>query len=378
MMSAKPAREPIFGLDFIRFFAASAVFFYHIGFKFFVFPIETPQGHDLITVMPGWASLGDWGWIGVQIFFVISGLVIAYSAEGNTAYDFFRSRVARLFPAMFICATLMAVIALALNYFPPAKLAFLWLKSVTFFPLGPWITGQIWTLPVEIAFYGLIWLMILTRNLKHLELLAYVLAGLSLIYWLVFTFSGAQDPFIRLTQLALLQPGCYFALGMLIFIVDRSGLTLPRLALGLVCAVTAALQIYATARIERDGMALPDVTVLAYIIWIAAMAIIIASLRWKCAISTALRPYAAIIRTLGMITYPVYLIHMHTGIPVYIFLLKAGIPAFVGLSLTYFVTLAVALIITLWLEPPLHNSINDLLKKLNPVTDARGSAPSKI
>ena len=371
MMSAKPAREPIFGLDFIRFFAASAVFFYHIGFKFFVFPIETPQGHDLMTVMPGWASLGDWGWIGVQIFFVISGLVIAYSAEGNTAYDFFRSRVARLFPAMFICATLMAIIALSLHYFPPAKLAVLWLKSVTFFPLGPWITGQIWTLPVEIAFYGLIWLMIWTRNLKHLELLAYVLASLSLIYWLVFTFSGAQDSFIRLTQLALLQPGCYFALGMLIFIVDRSGLTLPRLALGLVCAVTAALQIYATARSERQSMALPDVTVLAYNIWIAAMAIIIASLRWKTAISAALKPYAAIIRTLGMITYPVYLIHMHTSIPTYIFLLKAGVPAFAGLALTYLVTLAIAVVITLWVEPPLHRLINNGLKQAGTLLAAK-------
>ncbi|CAL4866859.1 hypothetical protein MMA231_01104 [Asticcacaulis sp. MM231] len=363
-MSEKPATEPIFGLDFIRFFAASAVFFYHMGFKFFVFPIHTPQGHDLLTVMPGWASQGGWGWgwIGVQIFFVISGLVIAYSAEGNTPYAFFRSRVARLFPAMFICATLMAVIALVLNYFPPAQLAFLWLKSVTFFPIGPWITEQIWTLPVEIAFYGLIWLMILTRNLKHLELLAYVLAGLSLIYWLIFTFSGAEDPFIRLTQLTLLQPGCYFALGMLIFIVDRSGLTLPRLALGFVCAVTAVLQIYATARIEREGMALPDVTVLAYIIWIAAMAIIIASLRWKSAIAAALKPYALVIRTLGMITYPVYLIHMHTGIPVYIFLLKAGFPAFAGLVVTYVMTLAVALVITLWLEPPLHRLVNSWLK----------------
>lgn len=372
-MSAKPVREPIFGLDFIRFFAASAVFFYHVGFKFFVFPIETPQGHDLITTMPGWASLGDWGWIGVQIFFVISGLVIAYSAEGNTAYDFFRSRVARLFPAMFICATLMAVIALALHYFPPAKLAFLWLKSVIFFPLGPWITGQIWTLPVEIAFYGLIWLMIWTRNLKHLEILAYVLASLSLIYWVVFTFSGAQDPFIRLTQLTLLQPGCYFALGMLIFIVDRSGLTLPRLALGLVCAIIAALQIYATARIERAGMALPDVTVVAYIIWIAAIAVIIASLRWKTAVSTALKPCAAIIRTLGMITYPVYLIHMHTGIPAYIFLQKIGVPALAGLILTYLVTLAVALVITLWLEPPLHKLVNGWLKKAGNLLPAKAA-----
>lgn len=371
MMSAKPAREPIFGLDFIRFFAASAVFFYHIGFKFFVFPIETPQGHDLITTMPGWASLGDWGWIGVQIFFVISGLVIAYSAEGNTAYDFFRSRVARLFPAMFICATLMAIIALALNYFPPAKLVFLWLKSVTFFPLGPWITGQIWTLPVEIAFYAVIWLMILFHGLKHMEKLAWALAILSPLYWILTDVFHINDPVLRLTQLALLQHGCYFALGMLIFIIDRQGITLSRLAMGLVCAMTAVLQIHHTADAERQGYALPDVTILAYIIWIAAMAIIIASLRWKTPISTALKPYAATIRTLGMITYPVYLIHMHTGIPVYIFLLKAGVPAFAGLVLTYLVTLAVALVITLWLEPPLHRLINNGLKQAGTLLPAK-------
>jgi peptidoglycan/LPS O-acetylase OafA/YrhL len=371
MMSAKPAREPIFGLDFIRFFAASAVFFYHIGFKFFVFPIETPQGHDLITTMPGWASLGDWGWIGVQIFFVISGLVIAYSAEGNTSYDFLRSRIARLLPAMLICATLMAIIALALNYFPPAKLAFLWMKSVIFFPIGPWITGQIWTLPVEIAFYAIIWLMIMTRSLKHIEKLVWTLAILSAVYWVLNGIFHINDIVPRLTQLALLQHGCYFALGMLIFIIDRQGVTLSRLAVGLVCAATAILQIHYTAEVERQGHALPDVTVLAYMMWIAAIAIIIASLRWKTAISTALKPYAAIIRTLGMITYPVYLIHMHTGIPTYIFLLKAGVPAFAGLALTYLVTLAIALVITLWLEPPLHRLINNGLKQAGTLLPAK-------
>lgn len=101
------------------------------------------------------------------------------------------------------------------------------------------------------------------------------------------------------------------------------------------------------------------------------MAIIIVSLHWKSAISTALKPYAPIIRTLGMITYPVYLIHMHTGIPVYIFLHNIGVPALVGLILTYLVTLAVALVITLWLEPPLHKLVNGWLKKAGNLLPAK-------
>jgi peptidoglycan/LPS O-acetylase OafA/YrhL len=98
-------REPIYGLDLLRFAAAMLVTLYHFRFRL-------PESGDMMVAYlrtPKPLPVADTGWwfcwIGVQVFFVISGLVIAYSVEGTSRAQFVRSRVARLLPAMLICAT---------------------------------------------------------------------------------------------------------------------------------------------------------------------------------------------------------------------------------------------------------------------------------
>jgi exopolysaccharide production protein ExoZ len=46
------------------------------------------------------------GWVGVEVFFVISGFVITNSARGASPIEFLKGRVLRLYPAAWICATL--------------------------------------------------------------------------------------------------------------------------------------------------------------------------------------------------------------------------------------------------------------------------------
>ncbi|TIT70941.1 MAG: acyltransferase, partial [Mesorhizobium sp.] len=52
------------------------------------------------------------GWVGVQVFFVISGFVIAFSAENSTPLKFFEARVRRLAPAVWVCAPVSAIVLL--------------------------------------------------------------------------------------------------------------------------------------------------------------------------------------------------------------------------------------------------------------------------
>jgi peptidoglycan/LPS O-acetylase OafA/YrhL len=65
-------------LDLLRLAAVGAVVFYRYGFW-------GPASHGVPQVaIPGLAPLAQYGFLGVPVFFAISGFVIAYSAEGRT------------------------------------------------------------------------------------------------------------------------------------------------------------------------------------------------------------------------------------------------------------------------------------------------------
>ena len=52
------------------------------------------------------AAVFTWfGWVGVEVFFVISGFVIANSASKTSPIEFLISRALRLYPAVWVCST---------------------------------------------------------------------------------------------------------------------------------------------------------------------------------------------------------------------------------------------------------------------------------
>lgn len=78
------------GVDILRFLAAVMVMFYHYGFWVWAFPDGvSARATGGIPPHPEMALVGS-GWVGVQIFFVISGFVIAFSAENSTPLRFSR------------------------------------------------------------------------------------------------------------------------------------------------------------------------------------------------------------------------------------------------------------------------------------------------
>ncbi|MGM4967718.1 acyltransferase family protein, partial [Tardiphaga sp. 1201_B9_N1_1] len=100
-------------LDLLRLVAVAAVVVYHYGFWG-----PAAQGVPQVAI-PSMAGFAQYGFLGVPVFFIISGFVIAYSAEGRTATGFAIARFSRIYPTFALCMTLtfLAIIALGKPHF---------------------------------------------------------------------------------------------------------------------------------------------------------------------------------------------------------------------------------------------------------------------
>lgn len=356
------ARTPVYGLDIVRLLAALAVVLYHFGFNAFAVesnPIRRLMGEP--AHLPGWWDWTWFGWIGVQVFFVISGLVIAYSVEGSTAASFARKRTLRLVPVVWISAAIALPVALFAYDFAPAKALAQFARTLVFFPVGPWLMGQFWTLPIEVAFYGLVWLLILMRRGGALEPLAWALAAAAALYvWLIHG-RGIADPAPRLTALLLLQHGQYFALGILGARVDTHGYRPRHMVLAAACLFLAAVEIQSVALADPHLRPLAHRWLVPYGLWLGAMVTIWASFHWKEAIARVARPLARPIRHLGLVTFPIYTLHIHAGGPVLALLRAAGLPPFAAIAIAASAAILAASAVVLWLEPPMRRALERVL-----------------
>jgi peptidoglycan/LPS O-acetylase OafA/YrhL len=146
--------------DLLRLLAALQVACYH-GVRILDVPIPD-----------GWVGrlwqLGNL-FPGVPIFFCISGFLIAQSLERNRSRlsKYFEARVLRIYPALVAVTCLGAMMLLLLGFFkgvPLWKCAIWFCTTVTAgstinpdflrgFGIGVW-NGSLWTIPVELSFYG--------------------------------------------------------------------------------------------------------------------------------------------------------------------------------------------------------------------------------
>lgn len=87
-------------LDLLRFLAAIAVVFFHYAFRGYA-------GDDLTTMhYPALEPVAQYGFLGVHLFFMISGFVILMTAGDGSVKRFIASRASRLLPAFWVCCTI--------------------------------------------------------------------------------------------------------------------------------------------------------------------------------------------------------------------------------------------------------------------------------
>lgn len=101
-------RPRLLVLDGLRLGAALMVVAYHlVGDKIGVWQPSAASHFGLLH------SVSQYGFLGVQLFFIISGFVICMSAWGRSVGDFFVSRVVRLYPAYWFAVLVTAAVLVA-------------------------------------------------------------------------------------------------------------------------------------------------------------------------------------------------------------------------------------------------------------------------
>lgn len=149
-------------LDGLRGVAILAVLGYHYFSRFADWdkPVY-PYGPMLAEFVPF-----QYGYYGVQLFFAISGFVIALTLERCRSVDEFAvRRFARLWPTMLLCSSLTyLVLSIWPTFWPQSPANFLpsltfidgqvWNKLIDGLDAG-WIDGAYWSLFVEVRFYAL-------------------------------------------------------------------------------------------------------------------------------------------------------------------------------------------------------------------------------
>ena len=367
--SPNPIAKPHFiCVDFLRFMAASLVMFYHLLY------LSHAREGGVYYLSGGMISLPDatpytyWGWVGVQIFFVISGFVITFSAYNATAYQFFVNRFVRLMPGIWICASLSYLLCVIFLETNPLDS---YLKTLILHPLGPWIDPVYWTIGIEVSFYFIVLLFLIGKQLSSLPWLAIGIGILSSVYSVLHLLAYVLPEIsylspadfregIRARQLLLIQHGAFFAIGVLLsyYFMHKS-----RHYIFWIAAFLLACCIQIVAYNFDENIKVNDThnAIAPMLVWLAAMAFMIwGGLKWEVKLHSM--PWVPrISRRLGLMTYPVYLIHLTFGAFLMGVLAKRGFPPPLAVFTAIIFSLLASWFISKYLEPPLQKLVKNVL-----------------
>lgn len=162
LVEAAPAARAtrLQALDWMRFTAAASVVGFHYLFA----------GPNEGLVDYGATAFAKYGYFGVDLFFLISGFVIANSARGKTARQFAVGRAVRLYPAFWVAVLLTAAATVAVDgHFSVTGPQVLANLTMVHQLLGqPSVDGVYWTLFKELQFYALVAILLLVGLGRHL------------------------------------------------------------------------------------------------------------------------------------------------------------------------------------------------------------------
>lgn len=316
----------------------------------------------------------QWGWMGVNLFFVLSGFLITsillrLTNQPGGLKAFYARRSLRVFPLYFLALLVYFVASASVGTPQPAKTVFLYatflqaflpplLTHLTIIPHPDWVVmgfAVLWSLSVEEYFY-ILWAPLVTLTRARRKPL-FVILGLILFFtpWIRFFYpdpKGGQELFIA--QMDSLAVGCLVA----ILWQDHGHRWRARLQhcagwlyggvaalLALAIWIDFATGITKFSILSQRIFNATDYTVLwlAWSLWLVAILAVTGTSGWM---PRLLR--SALLRWLGRISYCLYVVHY----PIYL-AMRNYMPHSIALIAALAASLAVATLSWRYFEGPI-------------------------
>lgn len=288
-------------IDLLRFFAALSVVFFHYAFRGFAADDRSIMPYPLL------APVAKYGYLGVELFFLISGFVILMTASRGSLKDFAISRAVRLYPAFWASCTLTFVLIVLIGGDRFSASFGQYLINMTMlsgFVGVPSIDGVYWSLFIELQFYALVAVLLITGRIHQVQIF--------LTIWLILTITLEAFPIEWLRFLLLTEYAAYFIAGAMCFLAWSHGMSIYRLCAIALCLAIAlhqslgnipAFESYYDTRMSMPAVAGIIISFFVVMLLVATRRMgRLGEMRWV---------------TAGALTYPLYLIHQNAGFMIF-------------------------------------------------------------
>jgi peptidoglycan/LPS O-acetylase OafA/YrhL len=322
-------------LDSLRGLAAIAVLLYHYFYRLGELQPD--------RVAKAWYL--QHGHFGVELFFILSGLVITMTTDRNSApLTFARARFFRLYPVFWAAILFTAATVYLLGFEMRQVGATAILANFTMIPrlLGfQYVDGVYWTLQVELFFYFIIGALLLLRlKSRTLEIL-------TLLVLLSIAVRFFPDSIIKklLNNIFILKYISLFTIGCLIYQTKFKGispLSIKALSIFSLCVAGQALY---------GGL-------LASVITFGLSALMFCAVHYKIALLQN-----RVLVFIGAISYSLYLIHQNFGYAVILKLMDYGIPHALAAIVAALLSCLIAWLFFTSIETPVNNWAKQHWKK---------------